>query len=60
MINNQCEGNKKKNEEKHTVCSISLYCEVNVELTGDNNEGDEEGEYRSRPDEDENTQKDKK
>ena len=50
MIDDEGEGNKKKNEKHHTISSVSLHSEVDIELARNNNESDKEGEYWSWPD----------
>jgi hypothetical protein len=58
VINDECQGDKNEDKKKHVCARIALHCEVDVELTCENKEDNNEREDRAWPDEYKNTKND--
>lgn len=59
MIDDKCKRHKKENKNKHVINRRAVYSKVYIELTCENDEGKNEWKYRSRPDKDKDTKKNK-
>lgn len=59
VVDDKCQGDKDKHEEKHVVTRVALHGEVDIKLCRENEENNNKGKNRARPDENEKSKHDK-